>query len=302
MKILVTGGAGFIGSQLSKRLLERGYEVLSYDLKASNVCKTVVGDITDSEATFNAVKKSDYVFHLAATANLDFARLHPDVAIKTNVDGTYMVAKCCSQLDIPLSFASTACVYGNTSEHPSNEESVCVPTDIYGTTKVVGEAIIKGFHKKSGLIYNVLRFGTTYGPSMRKELAVYIFIDQALRGEHLTIHGSGLQTRCMIYIDDLLDAMVKVLERGVNGETLNLATEEELSVLQIANMVLEETGRSKGMFKFVEDRPGQIMKEQINVSKAKKLLSWTPKVNFKDGLKRTIKWIQNEWEERDSTV
>lgn len=293
MKVLLTGGAGFIGSRLAEKLLENGYNVICYDLKPSKHGESVVGDITDSKKVFKVVKDSDYVFHLAAVADLDFARVHPNIAIKTNIQGTYIVAKCCAQLNVPLSFASTACVYGNTPEHPSTEESVCVPTDIYGSTKVVGENILKGFHENVGLNCNILRFGTTYGPDMREALAVHVFISQALRNEPLTIHGSGLQTRCFIYVDDLIDGIVRVLENNINGETLNLATEEEVSVLQMADMILEMMGRPKGSLKFVQDRPGQIMKEQISISKTRKLLNWTPKVKFREGIKKTVKWLKN---------
>lgn len=292
MKVLVTGGAGFIGSCLAEKLLENDYDVICYDLKSSKHGESVIGDITDSKKVFKVVGGCDYVFHLAAVANLDFARVHPNIAIKTNIQGTYTVAKCCSQLKVPLSFASTACVYGNTPNHPSREESICVPTDIYGSTKLVGENILKGFHKNDGLNCNILRFGTTYGPDMREALAVHMFISQALNGQLLTVHGSGLQTRCFIYVDDLIDGIVQVLERGISGETLNLATDEEVSVLQMADMILEMTGRPKGNIKFVEDRPGQIMKEQLCIRKAVELLNWTPKIGFNEGVRRTVKWLK----------
>jgi len=298
---MVTGGSGFIGFCLIERLLEEGYEVLSFDLKPvsrqRNVehcgLEEVVGDIKNFKRVREAVETCGYVYHLAAVANLDFARTHPQVAIDTNIRGTFNVASCCSRLGVPLAFASTCCVYGDTPNHPSNEESFCVPTDIYGSTKMVAENIIKDLHRLNGLDYSILRLGTTYGPHMRKELAIYIFIEQALNNKPLTIHGSGKQTRCFIYIDDLVDGLVNVLKKGVSGETLNLATEEELSILEVADMVLEETGRQRGCFKFVEDRPGQIMKEQIDISKARKLLNWSPKVPFREGLRKTVEWVQS---------
>lgn len=289
MKILVTGGSGFVGSCLCLKLKAEGYETFSYDLYPSNISSYLVGSITDWQTVFQAVKKCDYVFHLAAIANVDHARLHPEVAMETNIQGTYLVAKACKELRVPLSFASTACVYGNTPNHPSTEESICVPTDLYGATKVVGENIVKGFDSSS----NIMRFGTIYGHGMREALAVYVFIKQALEGKTLTIHGSGNQTRCMIYIDDLVDAQAKILEKDVSGKTLNLATDEELSVLQIADIILKST-KKRASLKFVEDRPGQIMKEQIDISKAKKLLGWCPKIGFEEGIRKTVRWYLSQ--------
>lgn len=294
MRVLVTGGAGFIGSHLCERLLHEGYQVKSYDLKRSHVCGSIVGNITDRSALFRHLKNYDCAFHLAAMANTDDVRCYPEKAVETNIKGTYVVAECCSQLQIPLNFVSTACVYGDTPNHPSDVNSVCVPTDLYGSTKLVGEAIVKQISERKGLDYNILRYGTTYGPRMREALAVYIFIKKALEGKPLPIHGSGRQTRCMIYIDDLVDAQIKLLEKGVLSETFNLATEEELSVLEIANMILELTGRPKESFEFVEDRPGQIMRESLDISKAKKLLEWSPKTTFEEGLKKTLSWAKTE--------
>lgn len=299
MKILVTGGSGFIGSALSKKLLDKGYEVVSYELKPSKVCEFIIGDITDKRGVYEAIKGCDYVFHLAAIANLNYAHLNPQDTLKTNVEGTYIVAECCSKLAVPLTFASTTCVYGNTHEHPSTEASLCVPTEIYAATKLVGEGIIKKLHYKTGLNYNILRFGTTYGPNMRKALAIYVFMSQALNGEPLTIHGSGTQTRCLIYIDDLVEGCVKVLKNRVMCETLNLTTEEELSVLKIASLILKEIGKMEGktiyipsVLTHVEDRPGQVMKEQISISKAEKMLGWSPQTFFREGLKKTVEWYK----------
>lgn len=234
---------------------------------------------------------SDYVFHLAAVADVNYAHKNPATTVEVNVTGTYNVAEACLRTNIPLSFASTCCIYGNTPEHPSNEESLCLPTEIYAATKLVGEQILLELHKKHGLNYNLLRFGTCYGPEMRGALAIYIFILQALTGIPLTIHGTGTQTRCLIYIDDLIDGIVKTLDKGVLNETLNIATEEELSVLQMADIILEKTGQPKDAVSFVPDRSGQMMRELIDMSKAEKLLGWTPKTEFREGIEKTLEWF-----------
>lgn len=294
------GSAGFIASRLVERLLQEGHEVVGYDLRISPIGEYVVGDITDKNAFSKAVKGCEHVFHLAAAADLNWCSAHPNEAVKANVEGTRVVAEECAKRDITLSFASTCCVYGNTPSHPSDEQSICSPTDIYGATKVVAEELIKGYYRKMGLNYRLLRFGTTYGPSMRPTLAIYLFIQQALEDKTLTIHGSGEQTRCMIYIDDLVEACVKTidLDHYVKGTALNIATEEELSVMEMAQTILKLTGKPLDQYIHVSDRVGQIMKEQIDISKARKMLGWAPKFNFEEGVSRTIEWFIETQEAR----
>jgi len=290
--IIVTGSAGFIASRLVERLILEGHEVVGYDLRPSPIGEYVIGDIMDGEAFGKAVEGCEHVYHFAAAADLNWCSAHPNEAVKVNIDGTRVVAEECAKRGVALSFASTCCVYGNTPDHPSNEESICSPTDIYGATKVVAEEMIRGYGQR-GLKYRNLRIGTTYGPGMRPVLAIYIFIKQALEGKPLTIHGSGEQTRCMIYIDDLIEACIRSLDLK-NNTAINMATEEELSVMQMAQTILRLTDRPLYQYIHIPDRPGQIMKEQIDISKARKLLDWEPKVSFNEGILRTIKWINDE--------
>ena len=295
-KILVTGGAGFIGSALSKKLVKQGHDVTSYDLKPNSICNSIVANILDFNKIRGAIKNADYVFHLASVADVNYARTHPEETFEVNICGTHTVAECCSRLQVPLSYISTVCVYGNTPEHPTDEESVCLPTEIYGATKYIGEKIVEKIVCSRPFKYNILRFGTVYGPGMRRALAVYIWLNQALRNKPLTIHGSGSQTRCVFYINDLTEFCFRVFKNQITGEILNLAGEEELSVLEMVNVVLQATGKPKKLV-FVEDRPGQIFREQINILKAKKLLGYAPKTKFRDGLSETLEWVketQNE--------
>ncbi|GAF75871.1 unnamed protein product, partial [marine sediment metagenome] len=203
--------------------------------------------------------------------------------------GTYNFIEACLHHGVPLHFISTCCVYGDTSEHPSNEYSPCVPTEIYAVTKLLSEYMIK---ERLGLRYNILRYGTTYGLGMRGDLAVYIFINQALMDLPATIDGDGEQTRCYIYVDDVVAGTLKVLEKGVMNKTINLSTSEELSVLQTVEIIRDETGSTNKELEFYPDRPGQIMKEQIDIDYAWKLLGWWPKVDFRDGVRRTISWYK----------
>jgi len=289
MRILVTGGAGFIGRALLVEMVERGYKPVCFDLIETSLCESIVGDITDQEAVFAAVEGVEAVLHLAAEANINDAHKHPARCVAVNVGGTQNLIEACLHYGVPLHFVSTCCVYGDTSEHPSNEYSICVPTEIYAVTKLLSEYVIKERH---GLRYNILRYGTTYGPGLRGALAIYIFINQALMDLPATIDGSGEQTRCYIYVDDVVAGTLKVLENGVMNKTINLSTNEELSVLQTVEIIREETGSTNKEIEFYPDRPGQIMKEQIDIDYAWKLLGWWPKVDFRDGVRRTISWYK----------
>jgi len=290
MKILVTGGSGFIGSALAKGLISKGHEVLNFDLISSPSFPTIIGDITNRDQVFNTITDMDYVYHLAAIADINYAREQVDETIKVNVGGTYNIASACRKFDVPLAFASTLCVYGETPEHPSWDNSVLVPTELYALTKVVGETIITGLVPH----HVILRFGTTYGPGLRDALAISIFIRQALADKPLTIDGSGKQTRQFIYIDDLIDALVKVIETDNYRRIFSLAGSEELSVNQIAEMILVALDKPPSMKIYRSDRPGQIMREDIDIEKTKKILGWTPKTKFKDGLEKTIEWIKRQ--------
>ncbi|MCP8310241.1 MAG: NAD-dependent epimerase/dehydratase family protein [Candidatus Methylarchaceae archaeon HK01M] len=294
LRILVTGSNGFIGKILCKKLKERGNYVIGFDIIPSSSNHTnmnLVGNILNLESLLDATKGVDTVFHLAAVANLNYAREHSIETVEINVTGTANVAEVCRKYDIPLCYASTCCVYGNTQTYPAHEEGLLRPTEIYGCTKLAGEYIIKGYHSLYGLKHNIMRYATTYGAGMRKELVVYIFLEKAIKGEALPIHGTGKQTRDFIYIDDLINAQIKLLESGVMNETFNFAGDEEISVLEITE-ICQELVDHKIPLVFVEDRPGQVMREKIDISKTCNLLGWKPQTSFKDGMKKTFEWIK----------
>jgi len=292
LRVLVTGGAGFIGRRLIEEMVERGYEPVCFDLVETSLCESIVGDITDREAVFPAVEGVEAVLHLAAVADLNHARKNPAHCVAVNVGGTQNFIDACLRYGVPLHFVSTCCVYGDNMEHPSNENSRCVPTEIYAVTKLLSEYTIKEYAERRGLRYNILRYGTTYGPGMRGALAVYIFLTQALMDLPATIDGDGEQTRCLIYVDDVVAGTLKVLEKGVINKTINLSTSEELSVLQMVEIIREEAGSACRELEFYPDRPGQIMKEQIDIGDAWRRLGWWPKVGFREGIRKTINWYK----------
>lgn len=152
--------------------------------------------------------------------------------------------------------------------------------------------MIKEYAQSHSLKYNILRYGTVYGPGMRGELAVAIFINQAMLDMPITIDGDGEQTRCLIYIDDLVDGTVRLLESGLMNRTINFATAEELSVLEMAEIIQATVGTKNRELKFYPDRPGQIHRELISINYAWQTLGWWPKIDFKEGVARTVKWFR----------
>jgi len=294
MKILVTGSAGFIGARLCERLRQEGYFVRGFDrisIQEEYCHENIVGDLTEPEQVDSAVSGTNAVFHLAAVANVNYAREHSLETVKVNVLGTSNVCEACKKYDVPIYYASTCCVYGNTSIHPTHEEAPLKPTEIYGCTKLAGEYVVLGYNRLFGVPFNIMRYSTVYGKGMRKELAVFIFLEKAIRGESIPIDGSGKQTRSFIYVDDLIEANVLLLKSGVMNEIFNIAGKEEVSVLEVAEEALKLIGDKNNKLFFREDRLGQVMREKIDISKIKKIVGWEPKVRFKLGVLNTFKWI-----------
>lgn len=282
-KILVTGGEGFLGKNLVKRLKREGHEVESYDLVRGQ-------DLLNRKQLEKAVQGKDAVFHLAAIADLNVSRECPLKNMEINVIGTINVAEACWRKGARLYYASTCCVYGNQKNHPTDENSLPNPTEIYASSKLAGEYVVLGYARTCGLKYNIMRLATFYGPGMRPTLAVYIFFDQAIKGEPITIHGDGTQTRTFTYIDDIVDGILSLFKSGIENEIVNITTEEEISVLKMAKMI-KEIANSQSEIIFTPQRPGQIFKEQISAKKAKNLFGWRAKTSFKEGLQKTYKWF-----------
>jgi UDP-glucose 4-epimerase len=283
-KILIAGGKGFLGKRLTKALVNKGYKIITFDIVDAQ-------DITKPQQIERAIKNCDVVIHLAAVADLNYAREHPKETMDVNILGTINVLEGCRKYKKDLIFASTCCVYGNPDTHPVDEKTCPKPTEIYAHSKLAGEHLILGYSKHFGIKYNILRLATFYGPEMRPALAQYIFLSKVMKGEPIEIHGTGKQTRTFTYVDDIVNGIVAVLESGIWNEIINITTEEETSVLTLAKLAIKIVGR-KVPLKFVADRPGQIKREQILARKARKLLGWKAKVSMEEGLRKTYEWMK----------
>ena len=295
MRILVTGHAGFIGRALVDRLLKEGHEVIGLDLNISPPkfgIKQILCDITSGPLMIDYYpdwNKIDYIYHLAAMANLNIADKYPNKCVEVNVMGTNNIVRICHKYKIPLCYISTCCVYGNTKVHPTSEEDLPVPTEIYAITKLMGEYLVRLLPK-----WTIFRIGTVIGPEMRRALVTHIFLTQAINNKPITIMGTGEQTRAWIYIDDLIDGFVRALELKTN-EIINLAGFESKSVNQVADYCYRLV-RGRGYLypvKYLPKRKGDFIREEIDISKAKGLMGWEPKVNVYEAMKRCYEvWVR----------
>ena len=284
MKVLITGGEGFIGKHLAGRLSQLGDNVTPFDITDGQ-------DICNLEQVREAIRGKDIVFHLAAIADLNWAYAHPAETMGINVGGTWNVAIACLEAKAKLYYASTCCVYGNQDHHPSTEESLPNPAEIYACTKLAGENVIRGLHHSFGLKYNFMRFATIYGEGMRPALAPHIFLGQALRKEPITVHGDGKQTRTLTYIRDLVDAIVALYQSGKINNTWNMTTSRMVSAIQTAQDIKEITGSISEIVN-IPQRIGQTFHEEISANKMLEEVGWKAKVKWEDGLRHTYAWFK----------
>lgn len=252
----------------------------------------IQGDLWDK------VEKSKVVIHCAAVANLnesekDKARNH-----RINVEGTYNVGMACAILKKPMIFISTCCGYGTTLQHFSaSEESKPRPTEVYARSKIEAENLLLDmggrtwkFWRRNGLRVKICRMGTMYGPGMRPELFNYIALKNCAEGKPIEIHGTGLQTRCYLYIKDAVKGIIAVMEKGLDGEIYNLAGGEPISLMVTTEVARQLTHKVPDI-RFIEDRKGQIFVQKIDVSKAM-ALGWFPSKSYADGMKETWEWMR----------
>ena len=305
MKCLVTGGAGFIGSNLVDRLVKLGHQVIVLDdlstgrlsnlLQVKNKIEFVNVDITNSENSigqyFNDV---DWVFHLAGLADIIPSIKNPYSYFQTNTKGTLNVLEASKKIGIKkLIYAASASCYGVPEKYPTDEKSKVDPQYPYALTKFLGEQLVIHWTKVYHMPNVSLRFFNVYGPRSRTTGAygaVFgVFLAQKLAGKPLTIVGDGKQTRDFIHVFDLVDAMVKVVQNGKNGEVYNVASGQETSINSIADII----GGNKVK---IPKRPGEPDRSLADISKIKAHFNWEPKITINEGIKMLLKNI-NEWKE-----
>jgi UDP-glucose 4-epimerase len=296
VKILVTGGSGFIGSHVVDRLRLRGHDVTNLDLVHSEHhdgdVRTVRGDVLDRGAVRAAVRGCDAVFHLAAVSDVERVVADPSRAEQVNVRGTKILLDAARSARVErFVYASTVWVYGGSpAQQPLEEDAPLVlPSHFYTATKLAGEMYCRAYGELFGLANTILRFGIPYGPRSRPTPVVAAFVDRALRGKPLTIAGDGAQSRRFVYVEDLAEGVVAALAPGAAGRIYNLVGEESTSIRAIADTVRDLVADVPVVH--VAGRAGDLPTIEISGRRAATELGWRATTPFVEGVRRYIAWL-----------
>jgi UDP-glucose 4-epimerase len=301
-RVLVTGGAGFVGATMVRVLLERGYSVTVVDDLSSGRVEHIEGlpldfverDVTDQRVGAH-VAGHDAVVHLAAQSGVPPSLKDPRRDCEVNVLGTLNLLEAARGLGVGrFVFASSNAPLGR-QPPPATEATVALPASPYGASKLAGEAYCLAYHGSWGLATVALRFGNVYGPySSHKQSVVARFLRDVLTSGAITVDGDGLQTRDFIYVGDLCRAAVAALESGAGGEVFQIATGTETSILELATLLQRVTRRAITVH-HDDARRGDVRHSYARIAKAKALLGWEPEVGLEDGLGMTWEWTRAAW-------
>lgn len=303
-EVLVTGGAGFIGSHVVEGLFNKGYSVRIIDNlsagKLTNICKSVKsgkvdfvkGDIRDMELVRKCVQDVDFVVHLAAIVSVPLSFENPSLTHETNVNGTLNLLNACLDAKVKkFIFASSCSVYGESSYLPVDEMHPTFPMSLYAESKLASEHYCKGFQEKHSLKTVVLRLFNVYGP--RQSVNDYSgvitrFVENVKKDLPLTIYGDGSQTRDFVHVWDVVAAVSKALENdAAGGKVFNIGSGKPVSVNDLAKTVLKLAGADVGVI-YEKARPGDIRYSFADISKAATWLGYKPKISLTDGLQNLL--------------
>lgn len=313
MKIIVTGGAGFLGSNLCKKLLDEGNNVICIDNLSTGSKKNILE--FEANPNFKFIEydvcqglpenlEADQIYHLASPAspNLKSPKSYHALAFETmlvNSRGTWKVCQWATLHKAKFLFASTSEVYGEPLEHPQKESyrgnvSPTGPRSVYDESKRFGETITAAFVRSKNLDGKIIRIFNTYGPKIAPDdgRVVTEFIKAALKNEPFPIFGDGTQTRSFCFVSDLIEGIVAAMEKGERGEVYNLGNPDEFSVLELAQKIKDLTGSTseiQTVGNMPEDDP---TRRSPDITKAKEKLGWEPKISLDEGLPKTIEYYK----------
>ncbi|HEU4707268.1 MAG TPA: NAD-dependent epimerase/dehydratase family protein [Solirubrobacterales bacterium] len=298
MRVLVTGGGGFIGSHVVDRLLEKRLTPRIFDLSASpyhspREVETFTGSITDPANLDLAMRDCDAVIHLAAVADVGHVHADPVLAEEVNTRGTLNVLEAACRAKVGrVVYGSTTWVYSDCVEQEVDEETpIPAPRHLYTATKLAGETYCAGYAELFELESTILRFGIPYGPRARAAGVVAKFTDLAFEGKPLTIAGDGSTTRSFIYVEDLADGIVAALAPEAAGRTYNLSGDEVVTILEIAERVQENTDNCEIVH--TPPRPGDFPGKAISNERALEELAWKAETSFKEGVRKYVEWVRS---------
>jgi len=307
-KVLVTGGAGFVGSHLTEALLKKGCEVtildnlsngfienISHLLNRGNKVNFIQGDVRDTEVCMKAVEGAEVVFHEAAQINPVLAVENPSYDFEINARGTLNMLEAARKKDVKKFIFASTNVYANPKYLPIDENHPIDLLSPYAASKLSGEAYLIVYNNTYGLKTVRLRYTNIYGPRQRSTKnesgVITIFIERVLKGMHPIIFGDGEKTRDFIYVSDIVQANILAAESERNqGEVFNIGFGEETSINTLANTILRITGREDLVPEKGPERAADFKRCVVDITKARKELGFNPKITLENGLKRTIDW------------
>ena len=297
--ILVTGGLGFIGSHLAEELISRGYTVTILDNKKNPEvkpnCKIITGDITDKKTVERAAKGKDTIFHFAAQVSVVVSVKNPILTAETNVLGTINVLEAAIKNDTQkIVNISSSSVYGEPVKLPIDESHILNPKSPYAASKLAAENFCRAYYHLYGIPMTIIRYFNVYGPRQQGEYAgvVQIFARRVMEGKPPIIFGDGIQTRDFVYVKDAVTATISSADTK-GYEVFNIGSGTRKTVNEIAKMVLNHF-KSDLKPVYQDPRPGDPKHTLADISKAKKLLGYSPRYTFEQGLTETLDWFSKK--------
>lgn len=308
--VLVTGAAGFIGSRLTETLVQQGAQVRAFVRYTSrgelgllnflpsailSEIELVFGDLRDAEAIEQAAKRADLIYHLGALISIPYSYLHPVEVVQTNILGTLNVLQACRKFDCRLIHTSSSEVYGTALKVPIDETHPLQGQSPYSASKIGADKLVESYYRSFGVRAVTIRPFNTYGPGQSARAVIPTIITQALTKQ--TVYLGNLDAlRDFTYVDDTVDAFIKAGQTdGIDGETFNLGSGSEISIRDLAALIFDLIGTTPEVE--VDDeriRPAlsEVQRLLADNSKARQVLAWSPQVDLREGLSRTIQWIR----------
>jgi len=310
MKLLVTGGLGFIGSNFIIKILEQksDFEVVNVDAQLSGADKRnlsriennknyqfVNGNITNKRLMEELISKCDAVVNFAAESFVDRSINNADPFLVSNIRGTFTILDIITKQKKRMIHISTDEVFGSLSKGSADEQTKFNPSSPYAATKAAAELLINSFSVTHNSDVVITRCTNNYGPRQFPEKLIPKTIILAKQGRNIPIYGNGKNLRDWIFVDEHCDAVYEILINGKSGQTYNISANNEISNMQIVNKVLGIMGKSNDLIEFVEDRPGHDQRYSLDSSKIKNELGWSTKINFEEGIRKTIEWYEKNF-------
>ena len=310
MKILVTGGLGFIGSNFILKLLRNSdeYQIINVDaelygsniknvskIKDSSNYEFVKGNITNKRLMEELISKCDAVINFAAESFVDRSIADPNSFLVSNIRGTFTILDIITKQKKRLVQISTDEVFGSLKSGTANEKSALNPSSPYAATKAAAELLINSFSITHNSDVVITRCTNNYGPRQFPEKLIPKTIILAKQERSIPIYGNGKNLRDWIFVDEHCDAVYEILINGKAGQAYNISANNEISNVQIVHKILEIMGKSNDLIEFVEDRPGHDQRYSLDSSKIKNEFGWSTKINFEEGIRKTIEWYEKNF-------